>query len=115
MGGFCCFSEGRGEIGGESGTNDGGSAGGGGGGGPGGVDKWALAFADAMIPFMIDSRRFGGKGGGALFRAIFCDRDIDLERREGGKMESGRVVGISSPAVLCLTRCMAIMNSSLLR
>ncbi len=63
MVGFCCFSEAGGELGGESGLDDGGFV--------AGMERWALAFADARTPFKIDSRRFGGKGGGDFLVAIF--------------------------------------------
>jgi hypothetical protein len=67
--------------------------------------------------FMIESR-FGGTGGGFFLIEGFVDNigaaivfRLDLIS-DGGNIDNGRAAGISSPADLCLTRCIAIANAS---
>jgi len=75
--------------------------------------------------FISESRRLGGMGGGGgffieSFRVVGGENDegevnaivFRLDFKEVGIIDDGRDVGTSSPADRCLTRCIAIVNSS---
>src|SRR5258705_339089 len=76
--------------------------------------------------FISESRRLGGMGGGGgffieSFRVVGGENvegeEVNaivfrLDFREAGIIDNGRDVGTSSPADRCLTRCIAIVNSS---